>query len=138
MRGRAAKWIFPTIGDKDMRAVTREDIEAIVRRLDAAIVAWQKHEGVRGEGRMSPSTAKNVWGDLQHAFDEAVRAKDPGLRVLSISPCANVRGPESGNDREGPILYSGRARGAHRRNISWAKSTSPAVSAASSERRAIV
>jgi hypothetical protein len=55
---------------------------------------------------LPPSTAKNVWGDLQHAFEETVRAKDPAVRVLLVSPCANVRGPESGSDREGPILYS--------------------------------
>src|ERR1700677_643936 len=29
----------------DMRAVTREDIEAIVRRLDRAIEAWQRGDG---------------------------------------------------------------------------------------------
>jgi integrase len=106
MRGRARKWILLNIGQKDIRAVTREDIESIVRRLDRAILSWEKHDGERGEGRLSPSTAANVWGDLVHAFDEAVRAKDPKLRVLTVSPCANVRGPERGDDRAGPILYS--------------------------------
>jgi hypothetical protein len=89
-----------------MRAVTREDIESIVRRLDRAILSWEKHDGERGEGRLSPSTAANVWGDMVHAFDEAVRAKDPKLRVLTVCPCANVRGPERGDDRAGPSLYN--------------------------------
>lgn len=105
MRGRAAKWILPVIGAKDVRAITREDVEAIVKRLDRAIVAWESAEGERGEGRISPSTAANVWGDLAHALDEAVRAKDSGLRVLSSNPAADVRGPEGGADRDGPVLY---------------------------------
>lgn len=51
-----------TIGDKDMRAVTREDIEVIVRRLDGAILAWEAHDGARGGGEVAPSTAATVWG----------------------------------------------------------------------------
>lgn len=110
MRGRAAKWILPTIGAKDVLAITREDVEAIVRKLDRAILAWHAADGERGEGRISPSTAANVWGDLAHALDEAVRAKDPALRVLSSNPAAEVRGPEGGIDREGPILYGDEIR----------------------------
>ena len=77
MRGRAKKWILPGIEHKDPRAVTREDMEGIVRRLDRAVLAWTKAGGKRGSG-VSPSTATNVWGDVVHAFDEMVRAKDPG------------------------------------------------------------
>lgn len=106
MRGRYRKWIDPAIGLKDPRAVTREDLEGIVRRLDKAIDQWIKHEGKRGPTRISPSTAANVWGDLVHAFDEMVRSKDPGLRMLTSSPCTLVRGPEAGDDRSGQILYS--------------------------------
>ena len=104
MRGRATAWILPGIEHRAMAKVTAEDIEAIVRRLDAAVRSFQK--GGPGEGRLAPSTAANVWGDLSHAFDEAVRAKDPGLRVLAVNPVANVRGPDAGIDRDGPILYS--------------------------------
>ena len=53
-----------------------------------------------------PSTAKNIWGDVVHAFDEMVCSKDPSLRVLSVNPCEHVRGPDAGDDREGQILYS--------------------------------
>ncbi len=107
MRGYAKNWILPGIEYTAMTAVTREDIERVVRRLDTAIIAWQEADGERGEGRLSPSAAANVWGHLTHAFDEAVRAKDETLlRVLTTSPAANVRGPEAGPDREGPILYS--------------------------------
>jgi hypothetical protein len=104
MRRRGKKWVRPGIEAKPMRAVSREDIEAIVRRLDLAIAAFMKHGP--GKGRLSPSTAANVWGDLQHAFDEATCSKDPSLRVLAESPCRNVRGPEGGDDRQGQILYS--------------------------------
>jgi len=45
-------------------------------------------------------------GDVQHAFDEAVNAKDPTLRALKVNPLASVRGPDPGEDREGQILYS--------------------------------
>jgi integrase len=89
-----------------MRAVTREDVEAIVRRLDRAILAWNDADGARGEGRLSASAAANVWGHLVHAFDEAVRSKDQSLRVLDESPAEKVRGPETAPDRAGPVLYS--------------------------------
>lgn len=104
MRGRARKWILPDIEHKAMTSVTREDIEAIVYRLDSAVAAFQKHGP--GKGRLSPSTAANVWGDLAHAFDEAVSAKDPGLRVLTSNPTREVRPPDAGTEREGQILYS--------------------------------
>jgi integrase len=47
-----------------------------------------------------------VWGEVSHAFDEAVNAKDAGLRVLQTNPLAGVRGPEAGDERQGQILYS--------------------------------
>jgi integrase len=105
MRGRYRKWVHPEIGAKAPRAVTREDLEKVVRRLDKAVATWTRAGGKRGQG-ISPSTAANIWGDLVHAFDEAVRSKDPGLRVLTANPCAEVRGPDAGDDRTGQILYS--------------------------------
>jgi hypothetical protein len=92
MRGRASKWILPGIEDKAITAVTRENIERIVSRLDLAVAAFQK--AGPGQGRLSPSTAANVWGDLQHALDEAVRSKNVSLRALTESPARNVRGPD--------------------------------------------
>ena len=106
MRGRAKNWFLPFIQNKTMKSVTPDDIRAIVRHLDKCIEAWVEAEGQRGEGRLSTSTAANVWGDIVHAFDEAVRSKETKLRVLTDSPCDKVRGPETGDDREGPILYS--------------------------------
>jgi integrase len=96
--------IVPGIENRAMTSVAREDIEAIVSRLDSAVAAFQKHGP--GKGRLSPSTAANVWGDLPHAFDEAVTAKDPNLRVLTSNPVREVRPPETGTEREGPILFS--------------------------------
>jgi len=104
MRGRATKWILPGIEHKRMADLSREDVEAIVGRLDLAVASFQKHGP--GEGRLSPSTAQNVWGDLTHALDEAVRAKDPALRVLAANPSRDVRGPDAGDERVGQILYS--------------------------------
>ena len=105
MRTRWRKYVSDEIGHKDPSAVAREDLERIVRRLDREIQRWIASGGKRGEG-ISPSTAANVWGDVVHAFDEMVRSKEPSLRVLQVSPCANVRGPEAGDDRQGQILYS--------------------------------
>ena len=103
MRGRRDKSILPGIEHKAMAKVTREDVEAIVRRLDAA-VARVPEARARG-GKARPSTAANVWGDLSHAFDEAVRAKDPSLRVLSVNPAATcaARTPEP-TARADPLL----------------------------------
>jgi integrase len=39
-------------------------------------------------------------------MDEAVSAKDPSLGAIVANPAKDVRGPETGEDREGPILYS--------------------------------
>lgn len=104
IRGRANKWFLPALMHKPMTEISRADLEAIVVRLDAHVAAFQKQGP--GKGRLSPSTAANVWGDLKHAFDEAVSAKDPALRVLEVSPARDVRGPETGAERESPILYS--------------------------------
>jgi hypothetical protein len=103
MRGRASKWVFPVFGDKDVRGLTRVDGERLVAKLDAAVAAFMKHGP--GQGRLSPSTAANVWGDVQRAFDEAVNAKDARLRVLETNPLAGVRGHDGGEDRQGHILY---------------------------------
>ncbi len=106
MRGRARNWILPGIEQKTMRdgSLSIEDGERIVTRLDRAVAEFAKKGP--GEGRLSPSTARNVWGDAMHALDEAVRSKDASLRVLTANPWRDVRGPDSGEEREGQILYS--------------------------------
>ena len=106
MQGRAKKYILPFLSGKTMAAVTPDDVRAVVANLDACIEAWNEAGGARGEGRLSPASAANVWGDVVHAFDEAVRSKEPALRCLKESPCEKVKGPDTGRDREGPILYS--------------------------------
>ncbi|HEY6464286.1 MAG TPA: site-specific integrase, partial [Polyangiaceae bacterium] len=105
MKGRYRKWIAPDLACVDPRAVARTHLEAIVRRLDRAVVAWTKAGGKRGSG-ISPSTAANVWGDVTHAFDEMIRSKEPSLRVLTVNPCDAVRGPDAGGDRQGQVVYS--------------------------------
>jgi hypothetical protein len=103
MKGRAEHFL-PELGDKAIGEITATDVEAIVSKLDAAIVQWTRAGGKRGEG-LSYATAANVWGDLSHALGEAANGKERGLRVLAMNPAANVRGPDAGPDREGPILY---------------------------------
>jgi integrase len=106
MKGRAEHWILPHLAHRPIAQITREEIETIVSKLDDAIGAWNKANGKRGKGRLSPSSAANIWGDLSHAFDEACNAKDKTLRVLTVNPAEHVRGPDTGADREGPVLYS--------------------------------
>lgn len=109
MRGRAKKYILPILAGKTMASVTPDDIRAIVAQLDACIEAWNEAGGARREGRLSPASAANVWGDVVHAFDEAVRSKESTLRCLAESPCEKVKGPEAGRDRgkAHPILGRG-------------------------------
>jgi integrase len=110
-RGRIVNWVLPVIGAKGMREVTRDDVEEVVRRLDAAIAEREAHAargGAAPGGRkpgVSWKTAANVWGDLTHAFDEACHSKDRSLRVLEIDPTDGVRGTERGVERSKPILY---------------------------------
>jgi hypothetical protein len=130
MKGRAEHFLAD-LGHRPIAEITREEIEAIVAKLDAAIVAWTKGGGKRGSG-LSTGTCANIWGDLAHAFDEAVNAKDRALRVLKVNPCADVRGPDTGDDREGRSFTRTRS---WRCSAAWrssrAKSGSPCTAAAS-------
>jgi hypothetical protein len=94
-----------------MPDVGGEDVEEVVRRLDAqpSPIAPRRTTRTRarrtGAGRrISWKTAQNVWGDLTHAFDEARHSKDKSLRVLERDPTEDLRGPERGLERSKPIL----------------------------------
>jgi len=98
---RLRRYAVPHFEGKGMRAITRDDIEAIVAGLDERVELAS--EG--GDLRFSWKTAANVWGDVTRAFDEACHSKDRSLRVLDVDPTTGVRGPERGDDRTKPILY---------------------------------
>jgi integrase len=71
---------------------------------DAPVSEGIHHHGGRKPG-LAAATARNVWGDVGRAFDEACNSKDHSLRVLTVDPTHGVRGPERGDEREKPFLY---------------------------------
>lgn len=106
MAARATRWILPGIADKPPAAVTAEDVERIVSRLDAAIRRWEEADGARGAGRLSPKSAATIWSETVGAFETMTKCKDRSLVCLATSPAAGVAGPDGGGVRMGPILYS--------------------------------
>ncbi len=113
VEARLTRYVVEPLGPRLMTAVTRDDVEAIVQRLDRAIAERTRYyeelddedeEGGRKSG-LSWKSAQNAWSDISCAFDEACNAKDRTLRVLDRDPTDRVRGPERGIDREKPFLF---------------------------------
>lgn len=94
-RGRFRVHVDPVIGALPMAAVTRDDVEAVVRSLDAKVRA----------GELSWKTANNVWVLMTTMFAEAVRSKVVALRCRSDNPCRDVAPPDRGIDRAKCYLY---------------------------------
>lgn len=88
--------VHPLIGHRLMRAVTRVEIEAIVTRLDALVLA----------GEISWKTAANAWGMVRTMFRDACRSKPTrGLRVRDDDPTTDVEPPTRGMRRTKAFLY---------------------------------
>jgi integrase len=98
-RGRLKNWVYPVIGHLPIAAVTKSDLEAVVRALDAAA----------SDEEISPKTAGNVWGDVTSMFRQAESSKDPALQVRADNPTAKVIGPDEGIDKAKPILFADEA-----------------------------
>jgi integrase len=94
-RGRLKKWVAPVLCDKALVAVTREDIEAIVEALDAAVLA----------GASSWKTAVNIWGLVSKMFKDACASKTKALRVRKDNPAIGVPGPDRGAKKAKAYLY---------------------------------
>ncbi len=113
IKGRFNNWILPVIGHLPMAALDRLALEAVVRKLDEAIVIrnrwYEEHDPDEERKGRKPGlewkTAANIWGDLGTALEEAFNSKDPGLRALASNPSRDVRGPERGNVRAQPVLF---------------------------------
>lgn len=75
--------------------VTPETLENLVTILDDAVE----------QERISRKTAKNIWGEVTAAFNQACRSKRRDLRVRQDNPTTNVPGPDRGQQRQQPILY---------------------------------
>ena len=89
------KWVSPTIGPLPMVAITKDHIETIRDRLDAAMAA----------GTIRARTARNTWSALVTAFKASVGSKQRDLRVRTENPCIGVLPPEDGECRRKCWLY---------------------------------
>lgn len=98
-RPRWAKWIAPSIGALQMQEVRKEDVEALVERLDKAIL----------DGAVAWKTITNAWTLVVKAFDDASRAKVRVMRVREDNPTTGVRGPERGGKRSKAVLFPSEA-----------------------------
>jgi integrase len=94
-RGRWSKWIEPRLGSLAIASVTTEDLERFVQFLDEQVRA----------GALHWKTARNVWGLVSKAFDDAARSKTLELRVRKDNPAKDVRPPDEGTERGKQFIY---------------------------------
>jgi hypothetical protein len=94
-RGRITKHVNPTLGPKQIRDVGRDDLRALVERLDDAVRAQALHW----------NTAKKIWGLVNKLFDDACRGKVAALRVRDDNPARDVRGPDEGEPTDKQWLH---------------------------------
>jgi integrase len=85
-RGRLKLHVEPVIGALPVRKVGRDDVRAVVERLDTAV----------REGRLAWRTGVRVWGLVTKMFSDACESKVAALRVRTDNPCDGVRGPDRG------------------------------------------
>ncbi len=94
--GRFRRWVLaPNLGAQSIASITTNDVEDLVHRLDQAVT----------RGDLAWKSAVNVWGLVTKAFDDAHRAKDRSLRVLTENPSKDVRGPDRGAEKAKAGLY---------------------------------
>jgi integrase len=94
-RGRFVHHVAPVFGELLMSAVTRADVERLVRTLDAKVQAEQ----------LSWKTAQNVWMLVSKMFRESVRSKVQELRVRTDNPCIDVAPPDRGSRKAKVYLF---------------------------------
>ncbi len=94
-RGRITKHVSPTLGALQIRAVSRDNLRALVEKLD---------DSVRAKA-INWSTAGKVWGLVTKLFDDACRGKVAALRVRDDNPARDVRGPDDGEPTAKQWLY---------------------------------
>ena len=91
--------ILPLLMNHVTTAITKEDVERVVARLDERVRA----------GELAWKTAQNVWTTMSKLFDDATNAKRLELRVLTHNPAEGVRGPDRGEDRQASYLFPNEA-----------------------------
>lgn len=99
---RWSKWISPHIGAKPIRDVTADDVENIRDAITAAVIAYEAAGNVKGEGRLAPKTAQNVWAALTTPMKYSSTRKGPReLRVREDkgNPCHEIPPPRDGESK---------------------------------------
>lgn len=94
-RGRFRRHVAPVIGGLAMTSVTRENLEELVRSLDAKVQA----------GELSWKTSQNTWVLVSKMFRESVRSKVSELRVRADNPCAEVAPPDRGPRKSKAYIF---------------------------------
>lgn len=85
-RSRMGTHILPVLGAKDVRKVTRAELEDLVDALDRRVRA----------GSLSWKSARHIWSLVSKMFDDAHNAKRRTLRVRADNPAAGVHAPDRG------------------------------------------
>lgn len=104
------KWISKTtvrdgaisFGSLPVRDVTPDDIETVRDVLNAAVVAYEAAGNTKGDGRLAPKTARNVWAALTTPMKYACTRKGPReLRVREDlgNPCIGIPPPRDGSSK---------------------------------------
>lgn len=89
-------------GALPIRDVRADDVEDVRDQLTAAVLAYEAAGCTKGEGRLAPKTAQNVWAALTIAMKYASTRKGPReLRVREDlgNPCQDMPPPRDGSSK---------------------------------------
>ena len=96
---RWTKWVSPHIGTKPIRDVDADDIENIRDALSRAVIAYEVAGNVKGDGKLAPKTAQNIWAALTTPMKYASTRRGPRelrMREDKGNPCDGIRPPRDG------------------------------------------
>lgn len=96
-RERLRNHVVPVLGKIAMQDIVEDDVRSVVERLDEKMQDKDSRFGWR--------TARHVWMSTRKLFKDACKSKVAALRVLTVSPAANVEGPDRGAEKSKQWLY---------------------------------
>ncbi len=94
-RGQFRDYVEPIVLGLMMEELTQTHGKQIVSKLDALVVS----------GEMKWKTARNIWGWVSKAMNDAAKCKEASLCVLDANPFAGVVGPDKGKKTAKQYLY---------------------------------
>lgn len=94
-RGHLKLHVFPVIGPRPIRDVTRDELRGVVEKLDRTIES----------GSFTWKTAQRCWGLVTNLFADACDSKTASLRVRPDNPARGVRGPDRGGSKSKQWLF---------------------------------